>query len=418
MKAKKPYVIAVLPGFTASTLLDVVKPLLRLRAMGKIRFQTKLEQYTSSRALSKASLVIFCRNTEPKYQKSLDYLINHNIPFIYDLDDNLFEIPLDTQLGQYHRAPERQVTLQKYIQNAYLVRVYSVPLLKKVEAFTDRAIMVTAPLDWSIVSPSNQKESQEKRTRIVYATSRKEDHLWQVFSRALKDFLITYNQQVEMYFWGYFPQEFSGLKNVHSLPFEPNYSTFLKKFSQAGFHIGLSPLIDDNFHNAKTNNKFREYGSCRVAGIYSNVPVYRECIQHMKDGYLVENTSDDWYSALEQLVNNIELRKEIIQNAYEKIKANYSHTAFDQIWDEQIKLVIDSHDYHQSTMQEKTGNYLASSDAKIRAPNRLPPAWLSQRYGQLGNKYRKEGLSGVITAIKQELINFYFLLRINLFRSI
>ncbi len=386
--------------------------------MGKVRFQTKLEQYTSPRTLSKASLVIFCRNTEPKYQKSLDYLIDHNIPYIYDLDDNLFEIPLDTQLGQYHRAPERQVTLRKYIQNASLVRVYSQPLLKKVVDLTDRAILVTAPLDWSLITPTTQRESQEKPIRIVYATSRREDNLWQVFSRALKDFLNNYNQQVEMYFWGYFPEEFSGLKNVHSLPFEPNYSTFLKKFSQAGFHIGLSPLVDDNFHNAKTNNKFREYGSCRVAGIYSNVPVYRECIQHKQDGYLVENTHADWYSALEQLVNNIELRNGIIQNAYGKIKANYSHTAFDQIWNEQIKLVIDSHDNNQTTMQGKTRSDLCTSDAKIRSPNLLPAAWLSQRYGQLGNKYRKEGLSGVISALKQELINFYFLLRINVFRNI
>jgi hypothetical protein len=181
MKTKHPLVIAVLPGFSASTLLDVVRPLLRLNATGKISFQTKLEQYIITRSLKKASLVIFCRNTEPKYQRSLDYLIDNNIPYIYDLDDNLFEIPLDTELGHYHRAPERQLTLKKYISNAYLVRVYSKTLLDIVNQYTDRAVIVSAPLDWSLVRTPPRKDYKEKPIRIVYVTSRKEDNLWKLF---------------------------------------------------------------------------------------------------------------------------------------------------------------------------------------------------------------------------------------------
>lgn len=418
MKTKHPLVISVLPGFSASTLLDVVRPLLRLNATGKIRFQTKLEQYTITRSLRKTSLVIFCRNTEPKYQKSLDFLIDNDIPYIYDLDDNLFEIPLDTELGQYHRAPERQLTLRKYISNAHLVRVYSKTLLDIVNQYTDRAVIVSAPLDWSLVRTPPRKDYKEKPIRIVYVTSRKEDNLWKLFSIALKDLLKNYDKQVEMYFWGYFPEEFSVFKNAFLLPYEPNYATFMSKFSKAGFDIGLAPLFDDNFHNAKTNNKFREYGSCKIAGIYSNVPVYSGCIQHKNDGYLVNNTPEEWYAALEQLVNDLQLRNWIIQNAYENIKANYSQTAFDHEWGRQINEILNSHERNNLYLSERTMPIAPAGDAKTQKPYWGLIAWFMLRYGQINKKYQKEGISGVITALRQELTNFYFLIKINLFKSI
>lgn len=417
MNAQHPLIIAVLPGFTASTLLDVVKPLLRLSAMGKIRFQTKLEQYNNPSSLKNASLVIFCRNTEPKYQKSLDYLIENDIPYIYDLDDNLFGIPLDTELGQYHRDPNRQITLKKYLQNAQLVRVYSKTLLDIVHDYTDRALMVSAPLDWSLINSPSTRVYQDEPIRIVYVTSRKEDKLWNIFSKALKSFLQNHPQHVEMYFWGYFPDEFSNLKNVFSLPYEPNYSTFMKKFSKAGFHIGLAPLVDDQFHNAKTNNKFREYGSCKVAGIYSNVPVYNSCIQHKKDGYLVKNTDEEWYSALEQLVNDVQLRNQIIHHAYENIRANYSETTFDHEWIRQIDEVLTTHGKYDLTQKGKTKQDSSASDAKIQVPYRSSASRFSLRFQQLVKRFRQAGLPGIIIALKQELNNFIFLIKINVFKN-
>jgi hypothetical protein len=119
-----------------------------------------------------------------------------------------------------------------------------------------------------------------------------------------------------------------------------SYDKFLRQFSEAGFDIGLAPLRNDIFHLSKTNNKFREYGACRIAGIYSDVDVYSSCITHGETGLLVSNDPDSWYKAIAQLIEDRDLRDRIKNQARQFVQEHYSQRHFEKVWRGHIQRVL------------------------------------------------------------------------------
>jgi hypothetical protein len=109
-----------------------------------------------------------------------------------------------------------------------------------------------------------------------------------------------------------------------------------------GFDIGLAPLLNDTFHRSKTNNKFREYGACGIAGVYSRADVYTECIEDGKTGILVENDAESWYEGMRRLVEDDELRAAISKAAKEQVERDYSQEFFKQVWKRQIWNVLEN----------------------------------------------------------------------------
>ncbi|HNT53230.1 MAG TPA: glycosyltransferase [Anaerolineaceae bacterium] len=327
----RPRITAILPGLIVSTLLDVIKPMLVLDRNKQVRFCAALESFIPAHRLKGTDLAIFCRNTEPRYAALLQYLRQNRIPYIYDLDDNLFEIPLSNELGNYHRYPHRLGMLETYLRQAALVRVYSPGVYERVAELGARVELVKAPLDWALIQP----RQPHRKIRIVYVTSRRRDTLADIFAPALRQVLQRYPDSVEVTFCGALPEGFAGQANIHHMPFEPNYDAFMRKFSAHSFDIGLAPMVDDAFHRSKTNNKFREYGACGIAGIYSSSSVYAE-VSAGELGLVVANTSDQWAAALTRLIEDAALRQQIAAQAEDYIRRNYSQEEFCATWERQI----------------------------------------------------------------------------------
>jgi hypothetical protein len=277
MASARPHVVAILPGIIPSTLMDIVQPLLHLDATGAIKFHLMVEQYPAISLIRGIDLAVFCRNAEPRYQY-LDLILEQGCPFIYDLDDNLFEVPLDSVDGQYYNDPERIELLKRYLRSADLVRVYSKTLAELVKPLNPNVQEMVPPLNWRLYQ-SQPKGRREGPVRIVYATSRRDDHLYTVFDEALAQILDQYSDRVEVYFWGFHPPAYSQRANVRFLDFTYNYEQYARQLSSMGFDIGLAPLLDDQFHRSKTNTKFREYGACGIAGVYSDVEVYARWVE-------------------------------------------------------------------------------------------------------------------------------------------
>ena len=166
---------------------------------------------------------------------------------------------------QYHRDPARLGQLERYLRHASLVRVYSEALRARVAALNPRVDRVEGLVDWDLV-PAARARPRPAALRIVYATSRIADVLPAMFMTDLRRVLDRFHGRVEAWIWGYRPTE---------LAERPD---FFRQFAQAGFDIGLAPLADHEFYRAKSDNKFREYAASRIAGIYSDVEVYRDCV--------------------------------------------------------------------------------------------------------------------------------------------
>jgi Glycosyl transferases group 1 len=409
-QGSSPRVLAVLPGIIPSTALTVIKPLLGLEARGAVQARFMLEWLIQPRDLDWADILIFCRNMEPNFSQAFHWAIAQGKPYIYDIDDNFFDLPKDTEEFSYYNTPERQGLLIEYLTHAALVRVYSPPMLERVTAITEQVVRTPAPVDLALVHLPNPKDL--KPLKIVYATSRKVDPLFSIFWPALQRILIDYDGRIEAHFWGFFAQKFARLKGIHYHAPTANYDSFLRNFSRSGFSIGLAPLFDTNFYRSKTNNKFREYGACRVAGIYSDVEVYRECVTDQETGILVDNIEESWYQAMVQLIEDENLRLHIQTQAEIVVREQYSEEIFESTWMEQIQAILD-----RQSSSIGMSNRQSFSESSLLSAKR--PGILSQMVYQVKKAVtilRRDKLASVIERLWFKAEQIFLLLKITSMR--
>jgi glycosyltransferase involved in cell wall biosynthesis len=237
------------------------------------------------------------------------------------------------------RDASRQAMLEEYLRTAAVVRVYSQPLAERVAALNPRVVQTFAPVDLSLMPPERAARPPGP-VKIVYATSRTQDALCEIFLPALARLLGRYAGRVEAHFWGCRPPQIAALPNVRHHGLICQYDRFLRRFSRAGYDIGLAPLPDDVFYRSKTNNKFREYGASGIAGIYSRNDVYSHCVEHEVSGLLVANEADRWHDAIERLIEDEALRTRIQQQARQYVREHYAQEKFEQLFLEQLHEVL------------------------------------------------------------------------------
>ena len=346
----RPRVLAILPGFIPSTLIHIVKPLAALNRAGLIRAGFALEHGVFHHSLEWAEVVVFCRNTEPAYSWILDFALACGKPVVYDLDDNFFELPPTTDVGRYHRAPERLQQLERYLRNATLVRVYSEPLREFVKPLNPNVVRVEGPIDWNLI-PSGPTRSGPSKVRVVYPTSRVEDELAELFLADIQRLLTVYSGLVEMFFWGYHPRELRGHPGVRFMAPLASYDRFFRRFARFGFDVGLAPLRDDAFHRSKSDVKFREYAACGIAGVYSNVGAYAKSVEHGVTGLLVSNQRGAWFDAVSRLLEDLDLRHLIQEQAHAYARKHYDLRFVQEVWYSQL----------QEVMRNGGGEYLSAA---------------------------------------------------------
>ena len=228
--------------------------------------------------------------------------------------------------------------LAEYLASASLVRVYSRPLLARARELNANVELMDGNVDLQQVR--EPAASPGGPIKLIYATSRLDDSLAGIFLPALRRLLAETGSRVEAHFWG--PRPPADLRGVRHHAVVHNYDCFLRRFSSAGFEIGVAPLADDLFQRSKTNTKFREYGACRIAGIYSDVDIYSDCVRHGETGLLVPNTAEDWYQAMRRLIDDAGLRTKIQQQARVVVEERYSRAQFDVALLEQIQRLVNN----------------------------------------------------------------------------
>ena len=70
------------------------------------------------------------------------------------------------------------------------------------------------------------------------------------------------------------------------------------------------------------------------------VDVYSTCISHNHTGLLVKNDPNAWYKAISLLIENSRLRTQIQEQAFEFVRQNYSQQRFTELWQQQIRQVL------------------------------------------------------------------------------
>jgi glycosyltransferase involved in cell wall biosynthesis len=341
-----------------------LKPLNALARENKIKFKSFLEGKATLNVINEADLVVFCRNTEPAYTHLLNQAVATHKPIIFDLDDNFWDVPFesDSELARYHRLPLRIQQLEKYLTHANLVRVYSPVMQEIVSHLNGRVKLLKAGFDFELLrTPAVQP--QRDRVSIVYATSRIVDTQYLLFTDGMRRVLDKYGDKIDLTIWGCQSSELAGYRGVKFAPLISDYDRFLREFSRHGFDIGLAPLEDTPFHRSKTNTKFRDYGASRVAGIYSDVPVYSGCVENERTGLLVKNTADAWFEGMCRLIDDAQLRRNMQTAAYDEVYKEYRQQVVEEEWMVEIHELLDKN----TAYSLYASSPLRSSEILIRA---------------------------------------------------
>ncbi len=93
----------------------------------------------------------------------------------------------------------------------------------------------------------------------------------------------------------------------------------------ADLDINLAPLEDSLFNHAKSENRWMEAAWLKIPTLASHIGRVSEVTQHLKDSYLVQNTTQSWLEGLRELVYSASLRNSIGLQAYYRVKKDY-HT--------------------------------------------------------------------------------------------
>lgn len=326
-----PRLLLVIPQSLPSSTIYIVKPLTELARQNRVIFNVALEDDVAVARLRASDVVLFCRNIEPSSDWILQECIAQNIPTVYDLDDNFWEVPEGLKYTEYHRAPHRLRQLERYLRQVDRVRVYSQPLVERALQFNARVSMVTPCIDMSLV-PSIALPRRDDLIRLTYVTGRgASDALISVFADDLARLLEKYSH-LQVYWWGEAPDRFKAHPSTQIVGIQRDYDQFLQYLSHEGFDIGLAPLTPSSFNLSKTNTKFRDYGASRIVGIYSDVDVYTACVEHDKTGLLVHNRPGAWFEAMDTLVTDIERRQNIREAAYRYVYDHFRQELVERQW--------------------------------------------------------------------------------------
>ena len=90
-----------------------------------------------------------------------------------------------------------------------------------------------------------------------------------------------------------------------------------------GIDIGVYPLFQDNWVLGKSGLKAIQYMAFGLPTVATNVGTTPKIIDHMVSGWLVKN-EEEWIEALEELIKNPQLRRNLGKAARQKVLQNYS----------------------------------------------------------------------------------------------
>ena len=125
----------------------------------------------------------------------------------------------------------------------------------------------------------------------------------------------------------------SWFKAVELPPDNMNFEKFMGWLSKTiDWDIALVPLEDSPFNQCKSELKFIELAVLGLPGVYSDMCVYNNVVTDGIDGFLAAN-DDEWIKKIEMLILDNDLRKNMRNNALNKVLRDYLIEDRIRIWE-------------------------------------------------------------------------------------
>ncbi|ACK84797.1 glycosyltransferase [Methylorubrum extorquens] len=278
----------------------------------------------------KGAALLTQRHVTPDPEQALrilDACSERDLPIVYDLDDDLVDVPDDHIYADY-LLPRREV-VQRFIGAADLVTVSTQPLAEKPGLMAGRCIVIPNALDdrtWSPVAIDTRSplSGEGEAVRLLYFGTVTHDDEYRMILPALLSLKEAYDDAIEIDLVGVTTDTLPiGLNRL--VPPNSSYPAVAQWLSsQARWEIGLAPLRENSFNDVKSNIKLLDYAALRLAIVASNVPPYRGHFADAGGALLVDNSVDAWFDALTTLIASSAIRNRMADAAYETLSSEFT----------------------------------------------------------------------------------------------
>ena len=290
-----------------------------LEKQGKLNYKFVIAHFINKRNVEWADIIVFLRSDsdiEAYVAKLAKKTHKHTI---YVLDDDLLNAPSYVSSFPYYNLPSTKNNMKTIMAYSDTFLTPSPVLLEKYGKSFKHKFLISEPS----LNRINKKE-ENKKVKVGFAGSidRAQD-LNEILKEAITKLANKYGDSIDIEFFGAKP-DFVDELNLKHIPYQDGYDAYTACMAKCNWDIGLAPMPDTAFHRCKYFNKYVEYASFGIVGIYSNLEPYIYGIKDKYNGILVNNNTDEWFNAISNLIEDEKLRKEISKNCLKEANEIYS----------------------------------------------------------------------------------------------
>lgn len=277
----------------------------------------------------RSNVMVWQRVSEPTLLPKLQLAKQQGIKNIYELDDDLFNIPEKFEKPYAHYAtPEVRAAILEFMRGCDAITVSTHELAHAIRHHVPShpIFVVENTLDverWEDAYAAKQTNPTEK---IVIGWMASGSHtidaplIMPALLRALQE-----DERVHIKLIGWVGWE--QMSDVFK-PYADRIETMdwvdyvqLPKIMQ-DIDIGICPLIDNAFNRSKSGIKWLQYSALGAATVASDLAPYRD-IRDGEDGMLVAETQEAWADAISGLVKDDAKRKAMGAKARQRLLADF-----------------------------------------------------------------------------------------------
>jgi GT2 family glycosyltransferase/glycosyltransferase involved in cell wall biosynthesis/Flp pilus assembly protein TadD len=303
--------------------------------------------------IDKQDIIVFQRVDLPEILEILHYARKKGKKTVYDIDDDLFAIPKSHPLFDHFQQPAVRQCIEGFLREVDYVTVSTVGLQERLLVYNRNTTTIQNHLDENIF-PAPRPKSLDGPCRIGYAGGWTHEKDFQQVLPAIQQIRSEYNKEVSLVFFWYIPAIYRGDPGIEHLGSTVDIHEFGRRLNQATLDIGLAPLAWNRFNEVKSDEKYLEYASQKIAGIYSGLAPYSESVVEGQAGLLVEREDpDEWYEKIKYLIENPKIRFKLQEQAYEQITVKRNISLGAQKIAQFYEQILTRDQYHADIGSEK-----------------------------------------------------------------
>lgn len=357
-----------------------------LEKQGRLNYRFCISHFTKAQDIEWADIIIFLRSDSDIDAYVSRIAKKNGIHTVYVLDDDILNAPSYLSSAPYYNLPSTKNNIRTIMANCDTFLTPSPVLKEKYGKSFKYSFLINEP---SLNRISEKPENDKVKIGFAGSIDRAQD-LNEILEETITKLVEKYEDKIEIEFMGAKPA-FCDKLGLKHLPYQDGYDAYTAFMAKCNWDIGLAPMPESEFHRCKYFNKYVEYASFGIVGIYSNVEPYVYGIRDGENGLLVNNNTSEWLNALIKLIEDEKYRKTLSKNCLKEANDKYS---LDIISEDYLNKIMTGYEKKKivkvnSLAFEKSIIFFKRVYRKVAEQGLNFPMWLKKKLDEKFEKYKE-----------------------------